>query len=261
MLCLLFVTQILVAEDQYEYMVVSLGKNLFSKDYAKTFAYYDEMPASGHALLTELQLDILGKHSWEVIDILGAIGGDQQITLKRVYDEERTKKELKAIEENQTKAQSQKSQTPALEVPKKEKPTLVDLDAKDAEEKEAQRRAQIEQEITLKLKQVLDGKKVSNYEFSWKKESSISDNLPLPSVVANYSVTDTYLIGKNSYRKSQVEAFLEQEIDKVIPIADNLSERPDWIHLFAYITYENQGFLVGSKSISYSTYSKTWRMY
>lgn len=219
------------------------------------------MPVSGHALLTEMQLDILGRHSWEVIDVLGAIGGDQQITLKRVYDEARTKEELKAIEENQTKAQSNKSKAPVLEAPKKEKPTLIDLDAKDAAERESQRQTIIEQEIRQKIMQVLDKEKITAWEFTWKEESSISETLPIPSVRLTYSITDTYLLGKNTYRKSQVEAYLEIESKKIISVIHSFSERPEWVSLYAYITYDDQKFSVGSKGISYSTYSKTWNIY
>ena len=270
-LCLLFVSNILVADDQYEYMVVSLGKNFFTEINAKTYAYFDEIPTASHAFITEYQLDILGRHSWEVIDMLGAIGGDQQITLKRIYDEERTKKELKAIEENQTKAQSKKAKAPVLEVPKREKPTLIDLDAKEAAEKEVQRKLQNEQdklqneqEMMNLVRRVLVGKLFRDINVSWKKGYGTSENTLFPSIEVNYDVTSEYLLGKNTYRHSQINSYLEKEINKLVAITkdlNNLRERPDWIHLHAYITYENERFFVGSKSLSYSIYSKTWDMY
>lgn len=251
---LIFLSDPLMGEDQYEYMVISLGENYFSKTFAKTYAYYDEMPAADHALLTEMQLDILGKHSWEVIGMLGTIGGDQQITLKRVYDADRTNNELAAIEENKKKAQAKESQI-------SDESTLIDLDAKEATELEVQRKATIEQDITQKLMQVLDDEKVTGFEFIWEKESIVSKKTPLIDIDVMYDVTDAYLLGKNTYRKSQVEAYLAMESKKVISIIEGFSERPKWVSLYAYITYDDQQFLVGSKGITYYKYSNTWNIY
>lgn len=245
------VSGVLMAEDQYEYMVVSLGKNLFIKDYGKTYAYYDEMPASDHALLTEMQLDILGKHSWEVIDMLGTIGGDQQITLKRVYDEARSKEELKAIEENQTKAQSNKSKAPVLEAPKKEKPTLIDLDAKEAAEKEARRRAQLELNITQSVTKILNKEMFEDISFTWDEKGYNPKQYFIESINVNFEVTQKYLLERNTYRKTQVESYLQEELQKVVVVLSNLGVKPNWLRLHAFITYEGQRFNVGSAAKFY----------
>lgn len=94
LLCLLIVliTLPLFASDneenkeyqQYEYMVVSFGKAWFSS-FGKAAMYFDDglNESACGALFFEMNLDVLGADGWELVGIVGVIGGEQQFVLKR----------------------------------------------------------------------------------------------------------------------------------------------------------------------------------
>lgn len=69
-----------VAADEWEYLVVTNGKVYFGdpiKQASGSVAFSDE--ANG----TQSALDKLGKEGWELVTVVGVIGGDQEFVLKR----------------------------------------------------------------------------------------------------------------------------------------------------------------------------------
>ncbi|MFX1679204.1 DUF4177 domain-containing protein [Mitsuaria sp. CC2] len=79
------------ASDQmWEYVVVSYGKTLFGAP-QKTLAYRTlGLPDGQEGSDLQKSLDILGRFGWELVSVVGAIGGDQQLILKRRFDRVRS---------------------------------------------------------------------------------------------------------------------------------------------------------------------------
>lgn len=68
------------AADEWEYLVVSNGRVYFglpSKQASGSIAFRDE------AVGTQTSLDQLGREGWELVTVVGLIGGDQEFILKR----------------------------------------------------------------------------------------------------------------------------------------------------------------------------------
>ena len=77
-------------DQQWEYIIVCFGKTAFENP-QKTLAYRTLGVSGGNeGAALEANLDIMGRFGWEVVAIVGAIGGDQQIVLKRKYDKLRS---------------------------------------------------------------------------------------------------------------------------------------------------------------------------
>lgn len=79
---------------QWEYMVVSFGKILFSDPsdepelkamgLSKLVAYSKVgVVSANEALGTQSKMDMLGKFGWELVGAVGSIGGDQELIFKR----------------------------------------------------------------------------------------------------------------------------------------------------------------------------------
>ena len=131
---------------EWEYLVVSFGKTYFSwplnasekqLGLSKLRAFSDAgilVAAAQEATSTQAQMDALGRYGWELVGVLGAIGGDQQMVFKRPFDAERSAKEAALIaEEGRRLAQAEK------EVEVQPTDALVDLDAAEAQAADAQR--------------------------------------------------------------------------------------------------------------------------
>lgn len=66
--------------DVWEYLVVSRGKVYF---YDESKKQPSSKPFSSEATPTQEALDVLGKEGWELVTVVGVIGGDQEFILKR----------------------------------------------------------------------------------------------------------------------------------------------------------------------------------
>lgn len=129
---------------QWEYLVISFGKTLFTNiletgvSGASKAPFYSPLgitPGS-EAVETQTQMDTLGKFGWELVDIVGAIGGEQQMVFKRKYDPERSLREAdqiarqaKALADARSKRAKQTATGSELQLP-------VNLDEKDADKRE-----------------------------------------------------------------------------------------------------------------------------
>lgn len=96
------------ASQEWEYLVVSYGETRFSNPllspesnlatYSKVQLFSDiGVTLPSEAISLQRNIDILGMFGWEVVTIVGAIGGDQQIVFKRPYDPERSAAEAERI--------------------------------------------------------------------------------------------------------------------------------------------------------------------
>jgi len=95
---------------QWEYLVISFGKTYFSdpnaepetktKGLSKLISYSRiGVVSATEALTVEWQMDTLGKFGWELVGIVGAIGGDQQMVFRRRYDPTQSRAEAALIRE------------------------------------------------------------------------------------------------------------------------------------------------------------------
>jgi hypothetical protein len=99
---LLFLLLLFLNNEKYEYMVVSFGHADFTILQTKLSAYWEDgiSKEAYEAPSYENNLDILGKQRWEVVSVTGAIGGEQQVMLKRTKNLFNSSKDAKKIEEN-----------------------------------------------------------------------------------------------------------------------------------------------------------------
>lgn len=95
---------------QWEYLVVSFGKAYFSDPnrepetktagLSKLVSYSKVgIVSAQEALTVQSQMDTLGRFGWELIGIVGVIGGDQEMVFRRAYDPEQSKTEAALIRE------------------------------------------------------------------------------------------------------------------------------------------------------------------
>lgn len=135
---------------QWEYLVISFGKTFFSsavdleakKTGQSKLMIYGPLGGviASEALDTQAQVDTLGKYGWELIGVLGAIGGDQQWVFKRPFDAARAATEAAQIRREgaelaaarEKAAREEAAKPAAAPAPITE---LVNLDAREAEAK------------------------------------------------------------------------------------------------------------------------------
>lgn len=142
---------------QWEYLVVSFGKTTFANPVSdpelkqgglsKVLFYSNAGIASAsEAVTVQQQMDTLGRFGWELVNIVGTIGGDQQMVFKRQFDPNRSEKEATLIKAEGERLAEAKRKAKLQE----QKPTdeLVDLDA-------VERRAGIVAEAKLLSEDIL----------------------------------------------------------------------------------------------------------
>lgn len=197
-------------EQQWEYVVVSYGKTLFASP-QKTLAYRSIGLVSGQeAPDLENSLDILGRFGWEVITIVGSIGGDQQVVLKRKYNRNLVSNEYNAIikgkelyikdlidiMEREQRLREQAEKNAAID---RNNPRLINLDEVDA----VSRKLENDAELKTAYQDAFAKSKMSKY-------STIEiDTRHGVSIILKADVTKMYLQNGNSYRKSDVEVFVD----------------------------------------------------
>lgn len=130
-------------DGQWEYLVISFGKTYFSSptDIAAKQAGQSKLmifgPLGGviaqEALSTQQQVDTLGRYGWELIGVLGSIGGDQQWVFKRPFDPDRAAKEAAQIKKEGSDLAAAAAAKP-VSPPATE---LVDLDDQEAKARQA----------------------------------------------------------------------------------------------------------------------------
>lgn len=141
---------------RWEYLVVSFGKTYFSdalnaEDKQSGLSKLRTLSEAGiliaqEATLTQADMDKLGRYGWELVGIVGAIGGDQKMVFKRPYDPDRSANEaaLIAAEGKALSEAEQKQAKAALESPAD---MLVDLDAAEKEAADLEARDRVEQSL------------------------------------------------------------------------------------------------------------------
>src|SRR5690606_25660143 len=94
-------TAVQAAEQEWEYLIVSYGETRFANpfldpdssnaSFSKVQLFSDlGVTLPSEAITLQRNVDILGRFGWELITVVGTIGGDQQLVFKRPYDEQRS---------------------------------------------------------------------------------------------------------------------------------------------------------------------------
>lgn len=247
-------------DTQWEYLVVSYGKTVFGSP-EKTLAYRAIGLGVSAQEANDIQrnLDILGRFGWELISIVGAIGGDQQLVFKRQFDRSRSSSEASAILKGKDlylkdlidvweRARRVREEAAAIAEAEKSKPRLIELDALDEENRRekmtADRRAEYEAAIATT---------------TWGDKAKLSVSADPGSVFVDVKidVTGQALRDGGTYRKSEISSWLKQTaLSKLQSASQNWS----FVMLNVEATLEFQGktITVAKESSTYSSLSGRW---
>ena len=203
------------ADQQWEYIVVSFGKTLFGGP-QKTLGYGLIGLSSGQeAIGLEKNLDVLGRFGWEVVTIIGVIGGDQQILLKRKFSRNLTNTEYRAILKGKDlyikdlidimEREEIMLDEEASNIEQRDgKPRLIDLDA-------AEKRAfQVE-----RVKAIIQGYRDSFATSELSKFSSATVDYINNGIRIKITsdVTSPFLVDGNNYRKNDIDNFINPKMN------------------------------------------------
>lgn len=197
-----------LGETQWEYLVVSFGKTYFG-DAQKLLAYKSLGFSSGsESVGLENNLDLLAKFGWEFVDVLGTIGGDQQVVLKRRYDKDRAQKEKEAVQDEkkrqdsieQEQANAAKAWLEKQKEAERLKKVLVDLDALEKAQADADKQALLKKLVT---------ESVNGQFMGLGNNISIEVGSDRVSISFDIDVTEKVL-KENTYRSSDVEQILSE---------------------------------------------------
>ena len=249
---------------QWEYLVVSYGKTLFGSP-EKTLAYRSIGLAATAQEANEIQqsLDILGRFGWEGITVVGSIGGDQQIVLKRRYEKTRVSNEglailrgrelyLKDLIDILERGRKIREESEAAAVAARNQPRLVDLDAKESEEK----RMQLTTELNSKVKSALN-------DIQGVKEPTVSARVldsagKFSFVDIKIDLTDLMLKDGSNYRASEVKSWLNSIALPTLRRSFNSVGGSLDITVTANINFNGKVEKVGEQKMRYSDILKRW---
>ena len=232
----------LVGNEQWEYLIVSYGKTSFASvsesvadgsSKLTAFKEFSELLYGSEAISTQEKLDILGRLDWELVSVVGAIGGDQQFVLKRPRNINRADIELLVASElKETLEAEKKTKDKAAELyakileerkqalEEREKASLVDLDTM---EKSAAKKAEDERlfgiirqcliESGVKQNEVIE----TQYGEVLVKEISIKKPDYRPGYKFNIEIDGSAALVKEGrkYRSSQCQSIAEMIVTKI----------------------------------------------
>lgn len=246
------------ADPQWEYIVVSYGKTLFDSP-QKTLAYRTlGLSGGSEAIDFESNLDIMGRFGWELVTVVGTIGGDQQVVLKRKYDKSRAANEygmilrgkelyLKdlgdIIERSNRLAEESRRQAEAERI----KPRLVDLDALDEHAARQRKFQTIEKSYTDAFQRT---ELAPNSTIIVKRKHTFSNDII---VEIRTNLTESFLKDGNSYRRKEVVAYLKSQIQQY-RFKDSALDKFDGVKISAsgFIRFSGEDVEVGKYETSIS---------
>lgn len=205
-------------ETKWEYLVVSFGKTLFSTP-EKMMAYKNiGLPNGQESIELQSSLDILGRFGWELISIVGSIGGDQQIVLKRKYDKARSANEygliqsgkeiyLKDLQDIIERTQRLFEEQRKIEEQIKSKPELVNLDEVERLKKREESRVYLENIYRTRFESTEVAK---NANFSLDYKNSFSEDILINITI---DLTEKFLINGNSYHRDEVYTYIKSFLE------------------------------------------------
>lgn len=200
------------ATIEWEYLVVTYGETLFANpllDVDGTSSKVQMFSGLGvtipmEAVNLQQNIDALGQHGWELVAIVGAIGGDQQLVFKRPYDAQRSAEEADRIraEREQLLAAYEAAQD-------EEGPTLIDLDAVERAQATRDRNTRDANRVRTLLQAAANATGHDLNITSAEGLASMPTGRPRVYVQAVLDVTDSALIAPGQYRSSLVNKALQ----------------------------------------------------
>jgi hypothetical protein len=252
------------SDQAWEYVVVSYGKTLFGTP-QKTLAYRTVgLPDGQEGSDLQRSLDILGRFGWELVSVVGAIGGDQQLILKRRFDRVRSNGESAAILRGKElyvkdlidileREQRVREEAERAAEAERSKPRLVDLDAAEALVARKRRAADLEASYVDALKKA----EISKYStLAASPRSAYAGDF-----VVNVAVDLTFMSDAGTYRKSVVTAYLTEQMDRF-----RSSVQPQPLDKYGsilirgtgFITFQGQRVDVATYKADFNTISGRW---
>lgn len=251
-------------EQQWEYLVVSFGKTEFSTP-EKMLAYKIVGVIDGTESTTlQGKIDILGRFGWELINTVGAIGGDQELIFKRKYDRIRTANEygliksgkevyLKDLQDIIERSLRLEEEQKKYEEQIKNKPRLINLDEVD----KATKRIELLNSLQSTYKDAFSKTEIASIStITVDYKNSYSSDL---SVIIEVDLTDKFLTNGNCYRSGEVNKFLEEFLksyrfkDSSIPQYNGVS-----IKVRGFIKFNGESNYVASLTNSQSFSGSSW---
>ncbi|GAA5438237.1 hypothetical protein [Deinococcus aquaticus] len=210
-------------DGHWEYLVISFGKTYYSSptDIAAKQTGESKLmifgPLGGvvasEAIDVQRQIDTLGRYGWDLVTVIGSIGGDQQWVFKRRYDPARAAVEAAQIkkEGDDLAAARDKAAKDAAAKPVAPPITqLVDLDAQEA----SARQAQLNQTLRTRIAELLTLPTVPMARISTSGVDATNDGTPYMfanKAVVYLDVTARALTG-NTYRGSSVVTMIDEYV-------------------------------------------------
>lgn len=256
--------QTLPQETPWEYLVATYGKTVFGSP-EKTLAYRALGVSATAQEATEIQrsLDVLGRFGWELVAIVGTIGGDQQIVMKRRYDKSRATNEslailrgrelyLKDLIDIHERAQRMREESEAAVAAEKGRPRLVELDAKEAEE----RRNRL---VAERLSRINDALTRAKWGVPAVASVSVLDGPERFNMVElKLDLTGLMLQNGNTYRASAVKSWLTTTALPVLREAASGFGGLISITATATITFDGKVYTVGEQRTHYNETQRRW---
>jgi len=269
------------AHPQWEYLVISFGKTYFTapnetpetktSGYSKLISYSKVgIVSAQEALGTQSQMDTLGKFGWELVGVVGAIGGDQQMLFRRSFDADRSIKEAEMIKAEgarllaaQEKASKDQAAQEKIALEKAEKDAanaggaeLIDLDAVDAATARVARAVatnETRRKEEARLKDAIS--RIKEYAIADVKVTSSASAPNDSNVTAEVAVDGTTSLLKdgNKYRTSEVKALAKQIAVQLYKSA-GLKQSASYYDLFD--SYEKKVSILVTVKINFSNTTK-----
>jgi len=206
--------QVSPKSPQWEYLVVSGGKTYFSSTLMQSAEGESKaILAAGstftsEAVAVEAQMDSLGRRGWELVAVVGSIGGDQELVFKRPY--------VKAVVEAEVaerRAQAEKwaalLKGAGKLTPSEPGAQIVDLDERERMERLARNMAHLQAQVDGALRAVLvSGLKIEKDTLVSPK-GELSDEAALSGTLV-VDATSQLLGADNTYRSSAARDLAKQ---------------------------------------------------
>lgn len=251
-------------EPKWEYLVVSFGKTVFDTP-EKMMAYKSIGIENGQESIgLQSSLDILGRFGWELVSTIGAIGGDQQLVLKRKYDKTRSANEygliqsgkelyLKDLQDIVERTKILLEEQKRLEEQIKNKPELINLDKVERLRKREELRVSLENNYQKRL-ETTEMYKYCTFNLSYK-------NLYSNDIIINITIdlTEKFLISVNNYHGDEVDAYVNSYLksyrfkDPAIEKYTSIS-----INMVGFIKFNSEYFEVARQSTSWGGGLNMW---
>lgn len=198
--------------EQWEYLIISMGKVYFADPMTDS-----ETKTSGlsklvsfskagiiianEAITTQSSIDTLGKFGWELVGVVGQIGGDQEMIFKRQYSAERSKQEAELVKAEGDRLRAAIEDEKKKAVAATPQNVLIDMD----EVERIQAREAFRKNEEERLRMAIDS--VSQYSPIITSVFSAASSPQDSSVAATVSIdgTNSLITDGNKYRSSQAK--------------------------------------------------------